>query len=213
MSRAVHQMTAATAPPPERRAPARGVALPAALLLACLATPAAPQAETGYSVFAGQMSDNEWGEFFDDWGSIRFRDATTFGVGVNREWPVWRLGYLGTELQVLGWVGEQRHLEFTLPLTIRTPRTESPYIPSLAYGVGLSYATSPPESEIARTGESTELLAHWFFEIEFGGPGSDWRPYLRLHHRSHAWEAFDARTGSNALLVGVRWTQWPFGGR
>jgi hypothetical protein len=68
----------------------------------------------------------------------------------------------------------------------------------------LSLASEPSQTEIARTGESTELLAHWFFELEFGRDETRYRPYLRLHHRSHAWETFDARTGSNAVLVGVR---------
>jgi len=184
-----------------------------AVVLACLATAAQPQAETGYSLFAGRMSDNNWEDFFRDWGEISFRDATTFGAAVSREWPLGRLGHVGAELQALAWTGEQRHLELVVPATVRTPRTDARYIPSLAYGLGLSYATSPPGSEIERSGDSTELLAYWFFEVEFGGPGSDWRPYLRLHHRSDAWGAFGTDAGSNALLVGVRWTHWPFDGR
>ena len=91
------------------------------------------------------------------------------------------------------------------PYEDRTPRPDNRFLPSLAYGAGLSYASSPPAVEIDRTGESTELLAHWFFEMEFGNQSSEWRPYLRLHHRSHAWNFFDAETGSNAVLAGVRW--------
>lgn len=157
-----------------------------------------------WSLQSGVMTDNEWGELFDDWGSVTTRDAAALGLGLSREWRIWKLGYVGIEGQALAWFGEQTHLELSAPLFIRTPRPANVFIPSLAYGVGLSYATEPPESEIARTGESTELLAHWFFEIEFGNAESSWKPYLRIHHRSHAWETFDARTGSNAVFLGVR---------
>ncbi|WP_133343126.1 acyloxyacyl hydrolase [Meridianimarinicoccus aquatilis] len=159
----------------------------------------------GYvSVFAGQMTDNEWGELFDNWGAVRWRDATQVGANAGHEWSLGRFGFIGAELQALRHFGEQTHFEITTPIFLRTPRPRHVALPSLAYGLGLSYATEPSKTEIARTGESTELLAHWFFELEFGNDDTHVRPYLRLHHRSHAWETFDARTGSNAVLLGLR---------
>lgn len=155
----------------------------------------------------GRMTDNEWGDLFIGWDEFAWRDAGFVGGAVSWEWSLGRYGSLGTEVQVIGWAGEQTHLELTLPVFYRTPRPEPVWIPSLAYGLGLSLASKPPETEVARTGESTELLAHWFFELEFGNSESRLRPFLRLHHRSHAWEAFDARTGSNALGLGLR-TEW-----
>jgi len=156
------------------------------------------------SIAGGQMTDNEWGELFDDWGSVVARDAGLAAFGLAREWPLRNWGYVGAELQLGRWVGEQSHWELTVPVYYRTPRPRSPLLPSLGYGLGLSFASEPPESEIARTGESTEVLAHWFFELEFGNDDWNVRPYLRLHHRSHAWQTFGARTGSNAVLVGFR---------
>ncbi|MEM1130731.1 MAG: hypothetical protein AAGH83_09440 [Pseudomonadota bacterium] len=150
------------------------------------------------------MTNNEWGELFDDWGSVAARDAYAIGAGISYEWPVWRLGYVGIEGQLLLWVGEQDHLELTVPIFVRTPRTQNIFIPSLAYGGGISVASEESETEIARTGSSNSALAHWFFEVEFGGAESTWRPYIRLHHRSDAWGTFDADTGSNAVLLGLR---------
>ncbi|MEM1362619.1 MAG: hypothetical protein AAGF94_13025 [Pseudomonadota bacterium] len=150
------------------------------------------------------MTDNEWGDLFDDWGSVSTRNAAAVGGGVMLEYRLWRLGHIGLETQVLKWFGEQDHLEFTLPLYLRSPRLTPVWLPSLTYGLGLSYATEPSQSEIERTGSSNELLAHWFFELEFGNAETRFRPYLRLHHRSDAWGTFDADTGSNAILFGIR---------
>lgn len=157
-----------------------------------------------WQVFGGQMTDNEWGDLFDDWASVRHRDATMIGGGAGLEWPVGRIGFVGVEAQAIKWFGEQTHWELTAPLYIRTPRPRQVWLPALAYGVGLSYATAPSKTEIARTGSSTGVLAHWFFEIEFGNDESRVRPYLRLHHRSDAWSTFNADTGSNAVLIGLR---------
>ncbi|QDY69784.1 hypothetical protein [Qingshengfaniella alkalisoli] len=179
----------------------------AAVLAAALvlSDPVKAQEATGYwSLSVGRMTDNEWGEVAEQPGSISWRDAQLSGVALSREWGLGRWGFVGVEGQLLKHFGEQDHIEVSVPVFYRTPRTDQVFIPSLAYGLGLSYATEPPVSEIERTGESTELLAHWFLEMEFGARASDWRPYIRLHHRSHAWETFDARTGSNAVLFGVR---------
>ncbi len=178
-------------------------ALCAALVLLC-ALPLPAQARDSLTFFAGQMTDNEWGELFDDWGAVRWRNATQAGAGYAREWPLGRFGFIGAEVQGMKHFGEQTHWELTTPIFLRTPRPDSPFIPSAAYGLGLSLASEPSKTEIDRTGESTELLAHWFFELEFGNDASRARPYIRVHHRSHAWETFDARTGSNAVLFGLR---------
>jgi hypothetical protein len=161
------------------------------------------------SGFVGAMTDNEWGDLAIDWGSVSWRNSRPVGGIVSREWPVGRWGYVGIELTVAKYLGEQTHFEFSVPLFVRTPRPENVLLPSLAYGLGVSYATEPPKTEIARTGESTEWLAHWFFDMEFGNDQSKVRPFVRLHHRSHAWETFAARTGSNAIVAGLR---FPLGG-
>lgn len=185
-------------------------ALCAAVAILVAAPAAALDARDHLSFFVGQMSDNEWGELFDNWGAVRWRNATQVGVGYAREWQLGRYGFIGAEAQGMKHFGEQTHWELTTPIYLRTPRPRSPVVPSAAYGLGLSLASEPSKTEIARTGESTELLAHWFFELEFGNDETRLRPYIRLHHRSHAWETFDARTGSNAVLIGLR---LPLGGR
>ena len=185
-----------------KKADRLGAAL--AVCAALVASPLHAEARNYASGFVGAMSDNEWGDLAVDWGSVTWRNATPVGGVISREWPVGRFGYVGTELSAVKYFGEQTHIEFAVPLFVRTPRPENIFLPSLAYGLGVSYATEPPKTEIARTGESTELLAHWFFDVEFGNDASQLRPFVRLHHRSHAWETFGARTGSNALVIGLR---------
>lgn len=159
------------------------------------------------SALVGKMTDNEWGEIFEHPTDIDWLDAQFLGANLSWEWGLGRWGYVGAEAQMGRWFGGQENWELTVPVFYRTPRPESPVLPSLAYGLGLSLASAPSQVEIDRTGESTEVLAHWFFEAEFGNAESAWKPFVRLHHRSHAWDAFDARTGSNALLFGIRWTR------
>lgn len=180
------------------------LALGLGILLTLGPAPARAEPTASLSLFAAQMSDNEWGDFFTDWDEMDTRNARAFGAGATWEWRLGPLGHAGIEANLLQWTGEQTHTELTVPLFARTPRAPQRWIPSLAYGLGLSYATRPSETEIARTGSSARLLAHWFLEAEFGNDRSAFRPYLRIHHRSDAWMTFDADTGSNALLLGLR---------
>ncbi|MGS4946361.1 hypothetical protein ACVDG3_12840 [Meridianimarinicoccus sp. RP-17] len=156
------------------------------------------------SAFAGQMTDNTWQDILIETDTVRSRDAQAVGVSVSREWAWPGVGFYGVEGTLLRHFGEQEHWEIAVPVYLRSLRPDPVWLPSLAYGLGLSHATDVPESEIARRGESQRTLAMWFIELEFGGAPSQTRPYLRLHHRSDAFGLFPVDTGSNVLVLGVR---------
>ncbi len=169
--------------------------------------PAAVEAEPrreSLSLFVGQMTDNRWNEIFLEPDTVRTRDARAVGVSVAREWSWPGFGFYGIEGSLLRHDGEQRHWEVSAPFYLRSLQPEAVWLPSLAYGIGLSHATDIPESEVAQKGGSTRTLVMWFIELEFGGAHAETRPYLRLHHRSDAFGLFTPDTGSNVLALGVR---------
>jgi hypothetical protein len=150
------------------------------------------------------MMDNTWQDILFEANTLRTRDAQLAGVSVSREWAWPRFGYIGIEASVMRHFGEQDHWELSVPLYLRSLRPERVWLPSLAYGLGVSYAGDVPESEVARRDESQRTLATWFIELEFGGAQAITRPYLRLHHRSDAFGLFPVDTGSNVLALGLR---------
>jgi hypothetical protein len=176
-----------------------------ALMMAALAVTArADQPRDSASLFVGQMTDNTWQDILIEPDTVRTRDAQVAGISASREWAWPGFGYVGIEGSLMRHFGEQDHWELAVPLYLRSLRPEPVWLPSLAYGLGLSYAGDVPESEVARRDESQRTLAMWFIELEFGGAQADTRPYFRLHHRSDAFGLFPADTGSNVLLLGLR---------
>lgn len=159
---------------------------------------------TSASVYVGQMTDNTWQDILFETDTVTTRDARVAGLSVSREWPWPRFGSVGVEAALMRHSGEQNHWELSVPLYLRSLRPDPFWLPSLAYGLGLSYATDVPESEIARRDASQRTLATWFIELEFGGRAARTRPYLRLHHRSDAFGLFPTDTGSNVLMLGLR---------
>lgn len=156
------------------------------------------------AVHLGQMTGDVWETVLFSPASIDFRDSYTAGVSAGREWSLFDYGYIGVEATLLRHWGEQEHWELSVPAVLRSVQPAHPLLPGLAAGLGLSYATDVPEIEVERKGQSQELLAYWFLELEFGRPAQETRPFLRLHHRSDAFGLFEADTGSNLVQIGLR---------
>ncbi len=163
--------------------------------------------QTALAAFAGQLTDDGWETIVLDTGNITWIDSYVAALIVSRDWTALnpRLRF-GVEGQAVVHTGEQDHLEVNVPLYIRY-RALDPWVPvqGAAFGLGLSYATDVPEVEVERKGESQRLLAHWFAEVEFGRPNWTVYPFLRLHHRSDGYVIADFDTGSNAVVVGLRY--------
>lgn len=187
------------------RADPTGAARSIAAALSLLAAPAHSDVpRDSASLFVGQMTDNTWQDILFEADTVRTRDAQAVGVSVSREWAWPRFGFFGVEASLLRHFGEQRHWEIAVPVYLRSLRPDPVWLPSLAYGLGVSHAGDVPESEVARRDDSQRTLATWFIELEFGGAQAETRPYLRLHHRSDAFGLFPTDTGSNVLVLGVR---------
>ena len=74
---------------------------------------------------------------------------------------------------------------------------------SVAFGLGLSYATELPEVEVELEGSSHKSLIYWALELTAGPPTASWEVLLRLHHRSVAWGLMGEDGGVNALGLGM----------
>lgn len=172
------------------------------------ANPQLGEGQTSLSVFAGHMTNDGWETVVLRPSQIDWVDDRVLGLAVARDWAIQgtnlRFGVEGSLVKHTGPI--QDHVEVNAPLTLRY-RAPDPVIPvqGAAFGLGLSYAGDRPQVEVARKGDSQKLLAHWFAEVELGTP--DWAvaPFVRLHHRSDGYIIAPFDTGSNAVVVGLRY--------
>jgi len=77
---------------------------------------------------------------------------------------------------------------------------------SLAFGLGVSYATEEPPFEILHKGGSTQLLAYLLAEAEIGLPKLPaWTVVGRVHHRSTSGNLFyNTSAASNVYVLGLK---------
>ncbi|SPH17774.1 hypothetical protein DEA8626_01301 [Defluviimonas aquaemixtae] len=156
--------------------------------------------------FAGVMTDNVWEDSLQPW-KVEFIESGLIGVGLGYSLPIWREGLsIGPELQAVKHFGRQSHLEFNLPVVVRyRPRRHRfAALEGYAFGIGLSYASEIPQTEIDRDGASSHFLAYWMAELEFSLPREGLSLVARLHHRSDAYGLFATDSGANALVIGLR---------
>lgn len=177
----------------------------ALITLAALIAAPARAIDGSFSVMGGVMTAGVWEDAILPW------NAESYGSGVIGGAFERALGrVLGTEFSLeangLAHFGKQEYLEFALPLVARY-RPRQPWVPafdSAALGLGLSWASAPPQVEVDRHGESQRMLVTWFVETAFDLPDTRTDVFFRLHHRSDAFGLFPVDTGSNALLLGLR---------
>ncbi len=154
--------------------------------------------------FAGQMTDNVWEEAIVP-GKTDLIDSHLIGLALGRDFATRGAFDFGWEGQIVAHFGAQDHWEFNLPVYSRYHfPAHWRGIKSVTFGLGLSYATKIPQTEIDRSGESTRTLFYWMGEIEFHLPVEAMTAVFRLHHRSDGYGVFEADSGSNALVLGLR---------
>lgn len=158
------------------------------------------------SLFGGIHTRDSWQDHFLDPAGLETYDQGLLGIALALEWPTRfrRLG-VGLEGQIVLHLGDgQSYAQVNLPVVVRyTPNRAGPFR-SFAYGLGPSYASDIPEVEIDKGGSSQRALFYWLIEAEFGTIATGLTPFLRLHHRSNGFEAFDSEGSSNAVVIGVR---------
>lgn len=100
----------------------------------------------------------------------------------------------------------QDNFEINLPLVIRYNRAGQrlPLIGSLAFGIGLGWASEKPAIEVEYDGNSAQTLIYWMGEIGFDLPDTELEGIFRIHHRSDGYGTMSYDAGSNALAIGLR---------
>lgn len=80
-------------------------------------------------------------------------------------------------------------------------------VTSLAFGEGVSYASSVPSVEKKHNENTKRFLNYLMFEATFAAPNYPQLQFItRIHHRSGAFGLYRAgNTGSNVIGVGVRY--------
>lgn len=160
------------------------------------------------SLYGGVMTDDNWHQSLSGQAGLVDSYILAGAMGWTFYRPAHRLWSLELEANVARHFGIQDHFEFNAPiLTVRWD-----YFPwdkvldtSLAYGLGPSFATTLPEYERQKSGDSEQVLLFWHIEAAFGLPGSNWSTIFRLHHRSSAYGVFADKGGSNILTMGLRY--------
>ena len=104
----------------------------------------------------------------------------------------------------------QKNWELNIPIIIRWNilNFQRKILKSFAAGVGLSYASKPPEYEIDLQGDSSKLLLYSMVEIDFFLPNYPSLFFVaRIHHRSTMIQFFNKniRGASNALGFGLKY--------
>jgi hypothetical protein len=156
------------------------------------------------TAFGGQMTDNAWEEALNP-AETDFIDSYLVGLAVGRDFASRGAWHFGWESQVVSHFGEQDHFELNLPFYARYQTSATwKFFKSFTFGLGLSYASEVPQTEINRDGESASTMLYWMGEIEFHLPSETTTLVFRLHHRSDGYGVIDVDSGSNALVLGLR---------
>jgi hypothetical protein len=178
------------------------------LLFSSQAMASADERNFSASLYGGVMTDGDWIEALS--GQAGRVDSHLLAGAMSWTFyrPAHRLWSLELEANVARHFGIQDHFELNAP--ILTARWEEfpwdRYLDtSLAFGLGPSFASTTPEYERIRKGESDPMMLFWHMEAAFGLPDSRWSTIFRLHHRSTGYGMFAEKGGSNILTMGLRY--------
>lgn len=160
------------------------------------------------SLYGGVMTDDNWHQSLSGQASLVDSYILVGAMSWTFYRPANRLWSLELEANVARHFGIQDHFELNAP--ILTARWEDfpwdRYLDtSLAFGLGPSFASTTPEYERIRKGESDPMMLFWHMEAAFGLPDSRWSTIFRLHHRSTGYGMFAEKGGSNILTMGLRY--------
>ena len=161
------------------------------------------------TVYGGRMTDGDFGDTLT--GQADFIDAYVVVGAFSWTFARYLDEALSFELegQVGKWWGDQKNMEFNLPVAVRWRKFPwNHYVStSLAYGIGPSYATKEPAAEIDEHDTTKKFLVYWFAELALGPPNSNWAGVFRIHHRSGAFGLITDRGdgGSNTLAAGLKY--------
>jgi hypothetical protein len=162
------------------------------------------------TVYGARISTQPgWEDIVLDTVDTEFVDSYLLTAAVSREYRQVSGGALTFEAegQVVRHFHDQSHWEFNVvPIVLRWNRFPWNHrvASSVAFGLGLSYATELPPVEVELEGESREWLVYWVMELTAGPTDAPWSVSLRLHHRSVAYGLMGDEGGMNAVGLGLR---------
>jgi hypothetical protein len=167
----------------------------------------AAQKDNALLIYGGRMSRDHWYESFGPGTDFFNSEIAVVALSHTFHRAADLRDSYEMEAQIARHSGLQDHNEFNLLAAYRWHRLpwSSRLDSSVAFGLGVSYATELPSVEVALKGASDRLMAYWHLELTLGPPQSDWQAMLRLHHRSAAYGLFGDTGGANALTLGVRY--------
>lgn len=163
------------------------------------------------TVYGARMSSEPgWEDVLINSVNAEFIDVYLVAGALARQYAQYKEGALSLEAegQVAKYFGDQDHWEFNaVPLVARWSRFpwNDRVGTTVAFGLGLSYATELPPVEVELEGESQQLLVYWVLEATAGAAQAPWSISLRLHHRSGAWGLVADEGGMNAVGLGLRY--------
>lgn len=178
------------------------------LLLASGSVRAEGTSEWALTGYVGRITTvNAWHDIFLNPGDLEFADAYLATLALSHPLRRYHDDDLGleTEGQVVYNFGDQSHWEFNALLATRWYRFpwNDSVATTVAFGLGMSWASEVPEVEVELEGSSEQLLVYWYLEATFAPPGARWATNLRLHHRSGGLGLLAEDGGMNALCVGL----------
>jgi hypothetical protein len=178
----------------------------AALAALALAGPAAAAPEVSVAGFGGLVTRNTWEEVLQV-APIEFAGSGLVGIAGAAAWDLPLAGLeLSAELQLVRYLGRQDNWEVNaVPAILRWRPGFAPRpVESLAFGLGISYASALPAVEIAREGSASREKWYWMLEAGFATGRADRDVILRLHHRSTGNGTIGGGGSTNAVVLGLR---------
>ena len=157
-------------------------------------------------VFGGPVTLNNWGEIVTLDG-VTYSKAVVAGAAVGWRWdlPSPRFQF-SMEAQLARYFGAQETWEVNVvPWMIHyVPRDRLGPLNSLGFGLGFSYASEPPDVEIARRGATTREKWYWALEATSNAGRPDREIVMRIHHRSTGNGTVGNGASTNAVVLGIR---------
>ncbi len=184
-------------------------ALTTLLMLTVLGSAGAETFRNAVNLYGGELTANHWEEFFNPTRELDFQGTHLAAVTLARNIGSYRQKIaFEVEGQIVRHFDEQDHWEFNLLAAARWE--EFPWDrhvdTSVAFGLGPSWASEKPPTEIKNEGDTEQLLVYWMLEFAFSLPKRPhWAFITRIHHRSEAYGLVADRGGSNALAVGIKY--------
>jgi hypothetical protein len=156
----------------------------------------------------GVMTDGRASEALQPWRT-EFVDYYMIGLSLGYDLPIANSNFtIGAEIQTNAHFGNQGYYELVgVPIALRYHPDNSWWgaFESFAFGLGYSHNSELSRLELDNyDGETRRNLFYWYLEVEFAelAPGDSF--FMRLHHRSNAYDTVTPNGGSNALIVGFR---------